>query len=57
MARLLISGISLKNRTRRAAAFVVTMLFCLSTFGWAANPSNPGNLPADVLRANQEIDK
>ncbi len=57
MARLLIPGTSLKSHTRSAAAFVFTVVLCLSTFGLAATPSNPGNLPADALRANQEIDE
>ncbi len=57
MARFSVPGISLKNYTRSAAAFVVLVLLGVSTFGLAANPSNPGNLPADVVRANQEIDQ
>jgi ketosteroid isomerase-like protein len=55
--RLSRETISFPNCDLRSTAGLLLVLLALSMVATALTPSNPGNLPPDVLRANREIDE
>jgi ketosteroid isomerase-like protein len=51
------SGRSLRSRYPQAVALISLAVLCLGGFARAETPANPGHLPPDVVRANEEIDQ